>query len=240
MEKFKERDIFKKQINYFPLTSDEEIIGKQIKNINIENGKVTNIPVKVEDKVFNIISNIEYQNKYNKINNKQETIFDEKYKFYFRDNIRTPHLLAIKQMDKQTYIREAYDLNGLLLNSVVDKIESDKLVSRKTNDKNFLEIHENEITYSEENIKLQPIKASQIVKKNKIKGHIENPNIGVIDLETYTISSVNKARVYSAGLYCIHNKKPIIFYIDKSTMDNNKVIYDLFNDMFKTKYKGII
>ena len=87
---------------------------------------------------------------------------------------------------------------------------------------------------------LQGMKGSDIIKKEKFPRFVENPNIGVIDLETYTDTSVNRGRVYSAGLYTKNNKRPITFYIDKNTMDNNKVIYDLFDEMFSYKYKGII
>lgn len=87
---------------------------------------------------------------------------------------------------------------------------------------------------------LQPIKASYIIKKEKQAKSIENPNIGVIDLETYTDTSLNRGRVYSAGLYTKYDKRPITFYIDKKTKDNNKVIYDLLDQMFSYKYKGII
>lgn len=46
-------------------------------------------------------------------------------------------------------------------------------------------------------------------------------------METYLDTSVNKARLYSAGLLTKYDKEPITFYIDKDTMDSDKVIYDL-------------
>jgi hypothetical protein len=98
----------------------------------------------------------------------------------------------------------------------MDKIESDKLLSIKIKDKNLIEINDNEITYSEQNMNLQSIIASAIIKKEKSISFIENPNIGVIDLETYLDNSTQKARVDSAGLYSNQNKKPITFYIDKT------------------------
>lgn len=240
-EEMKQRDIFKKQINYFPLTTDNEILGKPIKDIKVKDGIVTNIPVKLEDRTFDLMEGIEFQNKMKSINKKDPVILDEKYKFYLRDGIKPGHILAVKEIDGQLFKKEVFTLGGVKVNSVVDKIESDKLVSRKIKDKRTIEIQDNEITYSEEIINLKPIKASDIFKKEleKSRSFIENPNIGVIDLETYIESTTGKGRVYSAGLYSIHNEKPITFYIDKETMDNSKVIYDLFDEMFKYKYKGI-
>lgn len=47
----------------------------------------------------------------------------------------------------------------------------------------MLEVYKNEIIYSEKNIKILPIKASNVINKNKYKtDSIENPNIRVIDL----------------------------------------------------------
>lgn len=240
-EEMKERDIFKKQMNYFPLTTDNEILGKPINNITITDGNVTSIPVKLDNETFDLIENIKFQNKVSSINKKDPVSFDENYKFYLRDGIKPGHILAVKQIENQSFKKEAFTFGGVKVNSVVDKIESDKLVSRKIKDKRTLEILDNEITYSEENMNLKPIKKSDIFKKQLKKNisYIENPNIGVIDIETYTESRIGKARVYSAGLYSIHNKKPITFYIDKNTMDNSKVIYNLFDEIFKYKYKGI-
>jgi hypothetical protein len=109
-------------------------------------------------------------------------------------------------------LKKAINFNGVLLGSVVDNIKSKKLVYRTIKEKKSVEIYENEIIYSEEKMKLQPIQACSIVKQEVVSS-IENPNIGVIDIETYTDSNIQKARVYSAGLYSVNNKKPITFYI---------------------------
>lgn len=86
-----------------------------------------------------------------------------------------------------------------------------------------------------------PIKRiGNIKKKKQSTSFLADPNIGVIDLETYTVSIIQKGRVYSGGLYSVVNDKPVTFNIDKSTMDNNKIIYDLLDEMFKNKYKDII
>lgn len=77
-----------------------------------------------------------------------------------------------------------------------------KLSNIKIKDKNLLEIYKNEITYSEQNMYLQPIEASSIVKQ-KGTSYTENPNIGVISLETYTDSIIQTGIVDSAMQDCI-------------------------------------
>ena len=239
-DEMKQKDIFNKQINYFPIVTSNDILGNPLRDITVnQQGVVTNIRVKLDDKSFDLMEKISFQNKIKSINKKDPVILDKDYRFYLRNNVTTPHVLAIKQIDTDTYKKDAFTFNGIRLETVVDKIESDKLVYRKINDKKSLEIKNNEITYSEENMILTPIKASSIIKRGKDINFTENPNIGVIDLETYKNSTIERARVYSAGLYSVHDQKPIMFYIDKQTMDNGKVIYDLLDEMFKYKYRGI-
>lgn len=233
----KQRDFFNKQVNYLPLITDSEILGKPI-NVTINKGVVINIPVRLKDKTFYLMKKINEQNKFLVIRKKHIVSFDDTYKFYFKDIKNFPHILAIKQLDNNTYKKEVFNLNGLKLNSIEDKIESNNSVSRKIKDKYFIEIEDNEIVYSEDTINLRTIKSSEILNKEK-GSFIANLNIGVIDLETYTQSETGKARVYSAGLYSFVNTEAITFYIDKDTMDSDKVMADLFSVMFKAKYKGI-
>lgn len=220
-ENHKQIQFLDKQINYLPLTTDKEIIGKQIKDVKTKNGKVTYIFIKLENRTIDLMEKIYQQNKCLEIMKKDIVSFDESTKFYFRDLTKSTHIIAIKQLDNNTYKKEVFTLNGLKLSSVEDKIESNNLVTRKIKNKYFLEIENNEIVYSEKTINLRSIKSGKILKKEK-KSFIPNPNIGVIDLETYTDSETQKARVYSAGLYSIVNTEPITFYIDKYTMDGIK------------------
>lgn len=46
--------------------------------------------------------------------------------------------------------------------------------------------------------------------------------------------------MYKGGLYSFYDKKPITFYINKDTMDNDVVIYSLIDEMFNYKYKQVI
>ena len=122
------------------------------------------------------------------------------------------------------------------MGSVTDEISSKHskdLITRKSTNKT-IHIKSNEITYSENIINFDPIKRSDVLKQ-KI---IENPKIGVIDLETYNHTVNGYSMVYAAGLYFNGLDKPFILYINKNTLDSNLLIFNLINEMFK--YKGIL
>ena len=139
------------------------------------------------------------------------------------------HILAIKKLDNNRYIKKVFSYKGHKINYVEDKIKSDKLVNRKIGDKFMLEIEENETVNTEKDIEFRGINSFEINKKDKNKSHIRNPNISVIDIETYADTNTGNGKVYSTGLYSNCNKKPIIFYIDENTMDNYKVVSDLLD-----------
>lgn len=134
-EQDKNRDIFKKQINYFPLTIDIEALGKPISNITINNGTVTSLIVKIKDRIIDVMEYIDFENKYRIINKKQPILFDQSYTFFLREGGTTKYILAVKQLDNNRFLKEAYTLRGKWLGSVIDKIESNKLVSRNIGDK---------------------------------------------------------------------------------------------------------
>ena len=65
---------------------------------------------------------------------------------------------------------------------------------------------------------------------------ISNPNLAVIDLETYRDLDNQMSYVYAAGIK--RNKHPSkTFYIDKTSLNSNSVIYDLLDELFKPEYK---
>jgi hypothetical protein len=102
----KQKDLFNKQINYFPVTTDSNQLGKQIEDVKVENGIVNSIPVKLEERTFDLMDQdkIPLQNKVKAINKKDPLIFDEKDKFYLRDAKKPGHILAIKQIDNEKFL----------------------------------------------------------------------------------------------------------------------------------------
>ena len=81
-----------------------------------------------------------------------------------------------------------------------------------------------------------PIKNSDVVKQK----HIENPNIGVLNLETYIHTVEGYSMVYTGGLYCETLSTPYIVYINENTLNSDEIILNLIDEMFKPKYKNIL
>lgn len=58
-------------------------------------------------------------------------------------------------------------------------------------------------------------------------------------METYKDSRNEVKKAFAVGVKTNLNEQPIIFYIDKDTMDYNKVIIDLIEEMLIPKYNSI-
>lgn len=66
---------------------------------------------------------INIQNKLLIIKKKDPINFEDKYSIFLRDCVKPEHILAIKQIDTQSYKKDAYWFNGVKRESVVDKID---------------------------------------------------------------------------------------------------------------------
>lgn len=192
----------------------------------------------INNEKIDFIQNVNKQNEILSLTkNIKPNIFDSKYKFYFRDVLNPPVILATKVFDDKTTLKEVYTLNGVKIDSITDKLLDNNTVSRKIKNKS-LQITNNVITNIEDKIDFPPIKKTSLFKTKPLDS-VENGNIGVIDLETYTDFKTNKSKVYAAGLYTKLDKKPITFYIDKNTLNSYDLIYSLVDELFKYKYKDI-
>lgn len=73
---------------------------------------------------------------------------------------------------------------------------------------------------------------------SKKTNFIENPNIGVIDLETYTDTVKQYSKAYACGLDSSLSKIPLTYYINNFTLDCQELVLNLITEMFK--YKGFV
>ena len=158
------------------------------------------------------------------------TVFDNKYLFYFLKD-KTNYILAVKQLDSNNIIKIRYSLDGVMINKITDEISNGSII-RKSGNKEIT-IIDNEIMQSKQNIPLKPIEK---IKYESL--FIENPNIGVIDCETYlNLNDVNK--IYCLGFMTNLNDKPIIYYVDNTTLDSDKIVLDMINELLRPKYNNI-
>lgn len=82
------------------------------------------------------------------------------------------------------------------------------IIIRKSGEKEIL-LKDNRVMMIKQNIKLKSIPKLE----NKVL-FVNNPNIGVIDIETY-LAKDNTNKIYALGFRTVLDTKPIIYYINK-------------------------
>jgi len=160
----------------------------------------------------------------------KSTTFDSAYKFYLINQARK-HVLGVKDTGRGDIIKVSYSLDGILISKVIDTMVGDHVIRKSGN--NELILKDNIVKEYKQKINLKP------VEKVYIKPLMtENPNIGVIDCETYTGNGgINK--IYALGFLTNLSDKSQIYYIDKETLDSDKIVLDLVNELLRPKYNDI-
>lgn len=106
----------------------------------IKDGLITNIPVVYKDNTFNLLNEIDKQNKFlalRKNNVDKIKSFTPDYKFYQVAGSK-PYVLCIKQQDSFMVDKIRYAMNGVLLTMVMDKMLQDGNILRKYNNYELL------------------------------------------------------------------------------------------------------
>jgi len=86
-----------KSVMLFPLTTDNNILGKPMKVVNL-NGVNTNVPIIRNNTVVNLINTIKENTISKKIND--SVVLDPKSVFYLRDSFKPEHILVVKHIDE--------------------------------------------------------------------------------------------------------------------------------------------
>ena len=64
-----------------------------------------------------------------------------------------------------------------------------------------------------------------------------NPNIGVIDIETY-LNNNNVYVIHALGFKTNLDPKPVVYYIDEK-LDNSKLVLSMIDELLRAKYSNI-
>jgi hypothetical protein len=215
-----------------PVSTYDKYLGKPL-NLVIEDGRITNIPIKIEGKDINFLDTIRDKTNLLSINHKDNiNSFDSGFNFYLlRDRIQ--YILAIKQLG-DSFVKIKYSLSGVIINSVTDTNVHDggnDFFIRKSGNKEILF----DVNYKPvkliENITLRPIEK---VKENK-KLFVSDPNLGVIDTETF-LSNDGTQKIYALGFKTNLQDDPVIYYIDKNELDSSKIVLEMINELLRPKY----
>lgn len=209
-----------------PLSIDPSI-GNTINTV-VKNGIITNIPVIFNGESFDLLDKIKYQLKVLKASHKNPTVFVASYKFVLINKINNSYILAYTVKGSEV-TKICYSIDGVVLKRVVDT---------KLDSNTYLRCFGNYQLYFKNNVLLHarqfnPFKA--IAKNKFIPKAIEDPNIGVIDTETFETKD-RQFKIFALGFYTNLEKKPNVFYIDKETMDSDKLVLEFLTEILKDKY----
>lgn len=167
-------------------------------------------------------------------------VFDGTWKFYLVDIANIRYILGIRKTSDTQYQKVRYFLNGFVLGNVTDCLFQDKgkwMVSKSEGNTKYF-ISNGLVLYKHQKLEFLPIDK----KVTQSKG-IENPNIGVIDTETYQTSN-GSYEIYCLGFKTNLAQEPVIYYVtsnyDETTRkvkyNSNKIVLDLINELLKPKY----
>ena len=175
-----------------PVSTNELSLGPPLK-VDFINNLVTFIYVTINNETFNFLDHIKKQARFLPTNHKDNiTCFDSSFKFYLLYINTKYYVLAIKYVNNNKVIKISYFLNGVVNKYLTDTLLSDNTVSRVVDNIEFL-IDNSKVVYSKQIINLRPLDKPKAIY---IVG--ENPNIGVIDLETF-IDTDDSNKVYAVG-----------------------------------------
>ena len=140
-------------------------------------------------------------------------------------------ILAIKDTGNNIIEKLKYSLSGVVISHVIDNI-SNNLILIKSGEKEVY-LKDNSVIKTKQNIKLKAI-----IKPSSNVLFVHNPNIGVIDIETY-LAKDNIQKVHAIGFKTNLDKNPVTYYISKQDLDHNKIILSLINELIRPKYDKI-
>jgi len=149
------------------------------------------------------------------------------------------YILGIGKLSSREYKKIRYSLNGMVLANVTDCLTEDNLICRTDgNTKYFIE--DGIVLKKVQQVRLFPIKEKGLESKG-----IDNPNIGVIDTETFKTSEGYE--IYCLGFKTNLVAKPVTYYVDKIydsekrkyVYNSKEIVLNLINELLKPKYNQI-
>ena len=225
-----DKDRILKGVN-IPVSVNKSSLGNLLET-KVDNGYISYIKLAIDNKTINFLDIIKEKAKFLRANHKDNIVsFDCSWRFYFLMEMRSKYVLAIKYINKSTIEKIRYSVDGVVINHVIDSLSEDNLVTRKYGNNEIL-IKDNKITYYKQNMDLKPI--DKLPNKHLF---IENPNIGVIDCETY-LSNDGITKVYCLGFKTNLSKEAVTYYINNS-LNSEEIVLKSVDELLIPKYDKI-
>jgi hypothetical protein len=220
----------KRKLN-IPVSVSEDSLGKPL-GIIVENNKIIDLILILNNKRINFLDVIRNKAKFIRAKHSDNiTDFDGSFKFYLLKDVNY-YILAVKYIEESSLEKIRYSLDGVVINRVIDRKDNNNLVVRKSGEKEIM-LANNKVLMTKQNIKLKCIE-----KPNSNVLFIGNPNIGVIDTETF-LSKDNKYKIYALGFKTNLVDSPIIYYINEDHLDSDNVVLSMINELLRPKYDKI-
>jgi hypothetical protein len=125
-----------------------------------------------------------------------------------------------------------FALNSVVQENFYDNLEGNGDIIR-TSGNNTMLVRDGEVVSTSNNLRCKPIKPQKLNTS-----YIPNPNIGVIDTETY-MDSAGKSHIYSLGFKTNLSPKSYIYYIDIDSMSSSDIVISMFEELLRPKYNDI-
>ena len=213
-----------------PISVEDSSLGT-ILNTYSKDGFIYRVDYKINGVTFNFMDKIRSKNKFLKNNHADKVLkLSEDYKFYLVSTSTTTYILASLKTSEVEYNKIKFSLSGTVLNNLTDTLLQDNIILRKDGNISFY-IIDGTIFHSKQKLGLIPLpKATSDTKA------IENPNIGVIDCETFQDSN-DIYKIYSLGFKTNLDPTPVIYYVDsKSNINSSEIVLKLIDELLRNKY----
>lgn len=216
-----------------PTSVDEEYLGKPLPTVLGADGLVKKVHLTVNKVIVNLMDLIIEKTTFIRKGHKDIiTEFDHTWNFYYIKST-TDFILATNTLEGNIVDMLKYSTSGVLILKISDRLDGNTLIRSKGSDKMYIE-------------NKQVIKTSKSIvfngmdkyKFNKVS-LMSNPNIGVIDLETY-LSQSGSIKVYALGFITNLSDNPTRYYIDHINYDSSIIVIQWLDELLRSKYSDII
>lgn len=152
------------------------------------------------------------------------------FKFYMVILNGIHYILGVNYLTRNSVRKIRLNMGGNILEDVVDTVLEDGSIHRVSS-KNIIIIKHGKVVKAFKDYNLSPVRLSG---KQMISESSENPNIGVIDFETFQYED-NTYRVYAAGFKTYLDKNTTTYYTDNKD-SSDYVVLKLINELLRSKY----
>lgn len=207
-----------------PITVNPVFLGPELVK-EVSNGKITDV----------ILVNITETPDWDITSLKESFLLDPKlsnlssnFKFYSVVLNKAPYILGLHYLSNNSVRKIRLSMTGLLLEDIVDTVLENGNVKRVDGNSVIILKNDRVINYYKK-IQFSPVKSS-----NQKKLSTENPNIGVLDFETFE-STNGLYKIYAGGFKTYLDNKSTTYYLENPEYSEVCVL-KLINELLRSKY----